>query len=125
MKRLWIAVGILLAITALGIGALFWQISAVMRLSHQLDALETAVTNRESDMADRAYRFLDTCISTMELLECITHHADNLPLEETVAKMPALLENGEYARFYEAAAQCRVYLHELEKSEKPIPGNIF
>lgn len=125
MKRIWIALGLLALVTAAGVGALYFQISAVQRLANGLDGLEGAVRRRETDVVQRAETFVEDCVQTLDRLECLTPHADHLPLQETVSILPSLLENGNYEQFYTTLARCRLYLHELERAEMPILGNIF
>ncbi len=125
MKRLWIAVGILLFVIASCVSALFWQLSAVEQLENSLTAVETAARREDASAIKKAEAFRDECIHITEQLACLSRHIDSFPLRESATQLPILLQQQDPAHFFAEIARCRFYLSELRRSEKPLFGNIF
>ena len=63
MKRLWIAAGLLLAVAALCVGALRFQLKTVDRLEAELAAAVDAVTAGDADAGEKAAAFVRLCRS--------------------------------------------------------------
>lgn len=125
MKRLWIAIGILLIVVAACIGTLLWQVSEIDRLSTALSTTENAVRQQQKDAQKTVEQFSKECTAFVERCAAFCHHADCLPLEESAAKMPLLLRQKSYDQFFVEAARCRFYLQELRRGEIPFLNNIF
>lgn len=125
MKRLWVALGLLIFVAALCIGALFWQLSAVDRLEQSLEKAETAARQEREDAKKTAEDFLEECMDVAGKLACLSRHVDSIPLRESASQLPILLEQQDYDHFYAETARCRFYLQELRRAEKPLFGNIF
>ncbi len=125
MKRLWIAIGILLFVIALCVGALFWQLAAIDRLEQSLDRAENAARQQRTDAMEKAESFEQECLETTEKLASLSRHVDSFPLRESACQLPVLLEQQDLEHFYAEVTRCRFYLDELRRSEKPLFENIF
>ncbi len=125
MKRVWVAVAILLAVAAGCVGGLLWQTSVLENLQVQLDAVEQAVQENGVAALDQVEAFERTCFAVTEKLTAISVHEENLALKESAGQLYPLLEQGEIPHFFAEAARCRFYMEELRRAEKPLIGNIF
>ena len=125
MKRVWIAVAILLTVAVGCVGGLLWQTSVLENLQAQLDAVEQAVRENGVAALDQVEAFERTCYSIIEKLTAISVHEENLALKESAGQLYPLLEQEEIPHFFAEAARCRFYIEELRRAEKPLIGNIF
>lgn len=125
MKRIWIALGILLTVIAACVGMLWWQLHALDDLQTGLAQLESAVKEHATDTIQRAEQFCEQCRQVTETMAALSRHVDSSPLRESAALLPVLLKRGEYSAFFAEAARCRFYLKELQHNEKPLFRNIF
>ena len=125
MKRMWIAAGLLLAVAALCVGTLFFQLETVERLEAELDAAANAVEEGAEDAEEKVAAFAEDAKSAGDAVAFMARHADGHPLRERAALLPTLLESGDRADFETEVARCRFLLTELREVEKPLFGNIF
>ena len=125
MKRMWIAAGLLLAVAALCVGTLFFQLETVDRLEAELDAAAHAVAAGAADAEEKVASFAEDAKSAGDAVAFMARHADGHPLRESAALLPTLLAAGDRADFDTEVARCRFLLSELREAEKPLFGNIF
>ena len=125
MKRLWIAIGLLLAVAGICIGSLFWQIRALTRLENTLSRAVQLVEQGKSGARDAVEAFSKECLSVAETMTFLSRHVDGYPLKESASLLPILLEADDRNHFYTEAARCAFYIRELRRAEKPLFGNIF
>lgn len=125
MKRMWIAAGLLLAVAALCVGTLVFQLETVDRLEAGLDDAANAVAEGAADAKEKVAAFAKDAESAGDAVAFMARHADGHPLRESAALLPTLLEAGDLADFETEVARCRFLLSELREAEKPLFGNIF
>ena len=125
MKRLWIALGLLLLVITVCVTAFFWQSHALRTLEQELDTLKRAVSEEREDTVKLADAFRDNCIHITEKIATLSRYVDSSPIRESATLLAMCVRRGEYTLFYEQAERCRFYLQEIARNEKPILSNIF
>lgn len=125
MKRIWIAVSLLVTVAVVCGGSLWWQMKALTRLE---DALSDAVTLVEKDAAGAVAAveaFTKDCLSVAETMTFLSRHVDGYPLKESATLLPVLLHAEDRNHFFTEADRAAFYIRELRRAEKPLLGNIF
>ncbi len=125
MKRLWIAVGLLLTVTGVCLGSLFWQMRALTHLETELTRAVDAVENEAEDAKEQVLKFKEHCLSVADTMTFLSRHVDGYPLKESATLLPSLLQADDRNHFYAEAARCQFYIRELRRAEIPLFGNIF
>ncbi len=125
MKRLWIALGLLVVVIGMSVGGLLWQFSALDHLEQTLKRAEQAVQNEEENAQQLTAAFRRECFQTTERMAALSRHVDSSPLRESAAQLITLLQLENYEHYFAEAARCRFYIEELRRNEKPLLGNIF
>ena len=125
MKRLPIAIILLVVVAALALGSLWWQTRSLDRLSAQLDALQTAAETGDENVYEQAVAFEKACMQISDGLAFLSRHTDGYPIKESACQLPFLLQQEDLAHFYAEAARCQFYIEELRRAEIPSFGNIF
>ncbi len=125
MKRIWIAVALLIAVLTICIGSLWWQMKALDRLERGLSNAVLLV-EKEDDTAVQAVKaFTKDCLSVTETMTFLSRHVDGYPLKESATLLPVLLSAEDRNHFFSEAARTAFYIRELRRAEKPLFGNIF
>lgn len=111
MKRLWIAVALLVAAALLCVSVTIYQHHHIDRMLSQLDRLEQAYNDRQYDTAltiagDMAEHYKQVG----RILFCFVTHKEMADSQETVALLPYLLEYGGKEELYMEIARLREQL---------------
>lgn len=125
MKRLWIAIGLLLAVAGICVGSLLWQMRALTALENELARAVKAVETEAVGAEHAVTAFKEHCLAVADTLTFLSRHVDGYPLKESATLLPRLLEADDRNHFYTEAARCQFYIRELRRAEKPLFGNIF
>ncbi len=125
MKRLWIAIGLLLAVAGICVGSLWWQIRALAALETELARAVNMVEAEEPGAEKAVEAFKKHCLSAAETMTFLSRHVDGYPLKESATLLPSLLKADDRNHFFTEAARCSFYISELKRAEKPLFGNIF
>ncbi len=126
MKRLWLAVGVLVAAISLCAVTQRYQHVQIDALSAQLDLLETAVrTDGTENTVGLAQQFLAEYEQRTRLFPCFMSHNDLSGCYETVAALPTLLETGHTEEVYQEISRCRAQLKRLREVEAPSLQNVL
>ena len=125
MKRLWIALGLLVFVIGMSVWGLLWQVSALDHLEQALERAETAVWEQRENAEQLTAAFRRECFQITARMAALSRHVDSSPLRESAAQLPLLLQQDNTDHFFAEAARCRFYIQELRRSEKPLLGNIF
>lgn len=126
MKRLWLAVALLL--TAVGL-----CVASQSYLHRQTDALLTTLTALEDSYragdlpAARRWagRLAEEYPRRTGLMYCFVAHSDLEESRETVATLPAILEQNHLEELLTETARLREQLQHLQSIDRPTPENVF
>ena len=95
MKRLWIAVALLLTAVGLCVTCTAYQHRQIDRLLSTLEQIETAYAVGDGQQAHQLTRQLVADYQRVgQVLYCFVPHEDLADSQETVAMLPALLNQG-------------------------------
>lgn len=125
MKRIWIALSLLLAVAAICVGSLWWQMKALTRLENSLAHAVMLVEKQAENAAAAVDAFTEDCLSVTETMTFLSRHVDGYPLKESATLLPILLSAEDRNHFFSEAARCTFYIRELRRAEEPLFGNIF
>ena len=126
MKRLWIAGGIFVIITALCIATLFHQQRQTRILLIQIDDIVAAHDNGDNDLAYALATALEKDFDKRTwLFPCFMSHNDLIGCRESVVLLPAILQEDNPEEFRMEAARCRAQFERLLKVETPSLQNIL
>lgn len=126
MKRLWVAVALLIAVMGLCVATRQYQKRQVNALLDVLDASVTAFNNGDGEEPRMLVtRFCEEYTWRTKLFPCFMSHADLEGLRESVAILPATLAGESTEEFLLEAARCRALLERLLAVERPGWQNIL
>ena len=126
MKRLWIAVALLAVAAGLCTVTTLYQHRQIDRLTANLDRLESAYAVGDMPQAERlAKQVVADYTAVGKILYCFVAHSDLADSQETVAMLPALLQQGGEEELKMELARLREQLAYLRGVDDPTIGNIL
>ena len=126
MKRLWIAVALLTIAMGLCAVTTIYQHRQIDRLTATLDRLETAYEAGDIPEASRlAKQVVADYAAVGKILYCFVAHSDLADSQETVAMLPALLQQGGEEELKMELARLREQLAYLRSVDDPTIGNML
>lgn len=126
MKRLWIAVALLAVAVGLCTVTTLYQHRQIDQLTANLDRLESAYTAGDMAQAERlAKQVVADYTAVGKILYCFVAHSDLADSQETVAMLPALLQQGGEEELKMELARLREQLAYLRGVDDPTIGNIL
>ena len=126
MKRVLIALVILLMVSGLCWFSLHTQVSNVESLLEMTDRMEDSFDPDNPDAAlELSRQFVEEFRERTRSFPFFMRHADIWSIEETVAALPIYLETGDTQHFPAELAKCRSQLEKLYEVELPLPENIL
>lgn len=126
MKRMWIAVGLVAAITVTSCICLFTLMNLKDDFCREFDELYALNAAGDSKAtAEAAKKLTDLWVDKSRVLCRIVRHAqlDNVTL--AVARLEPLAIYGERGEFAAEISRCKILLEDICDSEKPLLRNIF
>ena len=126
MRRLWIALLLLVIVVVVGVGSLVAHRTVLGDLQQKLTAAEQAVQSGNKEEArEKTRRFQQSCEKADPILDVLSRHEQTLPLQQSAYLLLSLLEQPDPELYYAEVARCRFYLQELLAEEQPAFSNIF
>lgn len=126
MKRLLVALVLLLTVVVLCVVSLNLQSNSIDSLIDLIEKMQQAYDKGDLGEAQEvAYKFVDEFDTQTRYFPFFMHHSDVNKVEESVVVLPILLETGNYDEFAVELAKCRSELELLDELETPIPENIL
>ena len=126
MKRVLIALVILLMVSGLCWFSLHTQVSNVESLLEMTDRMEDSFDPDNPEAAlELSRQFVEEFKERTRYFPFFMRHADIWSIEETVAALPIYLETGDTQHFPAELAKCRSQLEKLYEVELPLPENIL
>ena len=126
MKRLWVAVTLLALAAGLCVGASLYQHHCIDQMLNTLDLLERAYSAEQKQSAlALARQLVKDYQQAGRLLYCFIAHSDLAESQETIALLPALLQEGKQEEFQMELARLREQLRYLRDIDDPLPQNIL
>ena len=125
MRRLIVAVVILIFVTVLSITTLNAQTKGIKELIEITDQMHETFDNNDIDKCLEMTRdFVDKFKKTTRFFPLFMRHSDVMKIEETVVMLPVFLETDE-SHFVAELIRCKNMLENLAKLEKPSLENIL
>lgn len=126
MKRVWLALGLLIGAVGLCVGSLLFQQHQIDGLLADLDRLETAYRAGELEDCRQLAEQLNTDYARRaKLFSCFMSHNELDESLTTAATLPACLEEENPEEFLLETAKFRQELEYLREVEAPVLHNIF
>ncbi len=126
MKRLIVALALLLSVAALCTAALVTQNRSVDYLLAKMDEMEEAYQDGDLDEClSLSEQFVDEFAERTRFFPFFMRHSDISKIEESVAVLPVMLETGENAHWLAELTKCRNQLETLSDIEDILPENIL
>lgn len=126
MKRLWIALSLLLLVMGLCVGSRTFLYHRMGELLDDLDTIETHWAEGDKDTAVRlAEDFVEEYHRVRGVLDCYVAHNDLEESEETVALLPTLFIQGGEEELQMELARLREQLSYLRTIDDPLWRNIL
>lgn len=126
MKRLWIAIGILLLAAVLCVSSLWAQRSAISQLEEELADAEALVRAGDLNAAmEKTLLFQEDCVRADRRFDLFSRHEENCPLQQSAFLLSGLLQEEALTDYFTEVNRCRFFLEELRQAEEPLFGNIF
>lgn len=125
MKRLIVAVVLLIFVIVLSITTLNAQTKGIKDLIEITDQMHEAFDNKEMDKClEMSKDFVDKFKKTTRFFPLFMRHSDMMKIEETVVMLPVFLETDE-SHFVAELVRCKNMLSNLAKLEVPSLENIL
>ena len=126
MKRLYIALALLLSVAALCVGAHLYQHTKTDRMLDTLDRIESAARRGDTAAAIRTARdFAAEYRRISDWISCYVAHSELRESQETAALLPILLEDDDTDELYMEIARLRSQLEYIRQVDDPILRNIL
>jgi len=125
LRRLIVAVVILIFVTVLSITTLNAQTKGIYELIEITDKMQETFDNKEMDKClEMANDFVDKFQKTTRFFPLFMRHSDVMKIEETVVMLPIFLQTDE-SNFTAELVRCKNMLENLAKLETPSLENIL
>ena len=126
MKRIYVALALLLSVAALCGGAHLYLHTQTDRMLEALDGIEEAARRGDTDTALRdARRFAAEYRQISDWISCYVAHNELRESRETAALLPILLEDDDKDELYMEIARLRSQLAYIRAVDDPILRNIL
>ncbi len=126
MKRMWLALGLIVAVIAVSSGALFLLTGIKNDFDARFDSLYRLVEENDSEAAAEAARQLtDYWMEKHHTLCRIVRHTQLDQITLAVARFEPLALYGEYGELAAEITRCKLLLEDIRDSELPTFMNIF
>lgn len=126
MKRLLVALGMLIAVAALCFFSIHIQASNSGYLLACLDEMEESFERQDyAACRSQADTFVKEFESRTRSFTYFLRHADISRIEEVAVPLPVLLKQGDLEHFAAELVRCRSLLETLYEGELPLPQNIL
>lgn len=126
MKRLIVAVVILLSVATLCITSLYMQKGDMQYLMNLTDKMEKLLGQKNwGECVEVSDQFVSEFKERTRLFPFFMRHSDVSQIEEEVVTLPVLLRTGQTDEYAVELAKCRCMLKKLSELETPIPENIL
>lgn len=124
MKRLYIAVALLVAVAALCLFSHRYQHRQIDRMLDALDRIETLARDGDENAVSVAEEFAAAYRRVSDRISCYVPHGELRESRETAAILPALLEENQ-ADVYVEIDRLRSQLRYLQQVDDPLLRNIL
>lgn len=126
MKRVLLALALLVMVSGLCWASLHNQVSNTKFLISMTEEMETAFKEgATADCLELSRRFVAEFQERTRYFPFYMRHSDIVKIEETVIALPIYLETDEVQHFQAELAKCRNQLEKLYELELPKPENIL
>lgn len=126
MKRLIVAVAILLSVIILCTFTLNLQSKNIHYLINMIDEIQQSYDQGDlGKCVEVSDRFADEFETRTRFFPFFMRHSDVTKIEETAVTLPIMLESDDTDHFIVELTKCRIQLEQLSKLEKPTLENIF
>lgn len=126
MKRLWLAIGIFVAIIALCVTTLVHQRRQIDRLQNELDEVISTYNDGDNVRAyDLAVALEKDYTHRTRFFPLFMAHGDLIECRESFALLPSILQDGDTEEFHMESTRCRILLERLVKSDLPTLQNVL
>lgn len=126
MKRLWLAVALLALVLGLCVSSQTYLQQQTEAVLMNLTALEDSYRRGDLEEARRWAQWLaEEYPRRTELFYCFLAHSDLEDSRETVATLPAILEQNHLEELLTATARLREQLQHLQSIDRPTLDNVF
>ena len=126
MKRLWLAIALLGAATALCVASQLYLHQQMRTHLEQLQTLEDAYTAGDNEATLRIAQQLATEYEkSASFMECFISHNDLENSRETAALLPAILGQDNREEFLMETARLREQLLHLQGIDRPVWRNVL
>lgn len=126
MKRIYLAVALLLGVAMLCVGAHRYQHVQIDRMLDDLSRIEAAARRGDTDAAVRdARRFAAEYQRVSDWISCYVAHDELRESRETAALIPVLLEDANWEELFLEIARLRAQLNHIRAIDDPLPQNIL
>lgn len=126
MKRIYLAVALLLGVAMLCVGAHRYQHVQIDRMLDDLSRIEAAARRGDTDAAVRdARRFAAEYQRVSDWISCYVAHDELRESRETAALIPVLLEDGNGEELFLEIARLRAQLNHIRAIDDPLPQNVL
>ena len=121
IKRMLIALGMLLLTAALCVGSIIIMSRNTDYLLQSLDQMQESFDQGDMEACKQeARQFAKT-----KMFPFFLRHADISRIEEIAIPLPVLIEQGDTQHFAAELVRCRSQLSKLSEMELPLAGNIL
>lgn len=126
MKRIYLAVALLLGVVMLCVGAHRYQHVQIDRILDDLSRIEAAARRGDTDAAVRdARRFAAEYQRVSDWISCYVAHDELRESRETAALIPVLLEDANWEELFLEIARLRAQLNHIRAIDDPLPQNVL
>jgi len=126
MKRVVVAVVILVLVGAVCVASLFYQSYGLKKLDGLTEELLAVYDSGDMEQCFAlSESFAQECDRSAGVLLFFVRHADVAPLVDEAALMPELLRRGEKELFLASLLRCRGIIGKLDHQELPRADNVF
>jgi hypothetical protein len=126
LKRIVVAIAILLFVSTLCVITLNYQTTNIKNLIKITDDMNTAFKNNDLDKClEQSIEFVDKFKDSTRLFPLFMRHSDVSKIEESVVTLPVLLETNNPQHFAAELEKCKNMLESLADLEIPSLENIF
>ena len=126
MKRIYLAVALLLGVAMLCVGAHRYQHVQIDRMLDDLSRIAAAARRGDTDDAVRdARRFAAEYQRVSDWISCYVAHDELRESRETAALIPVLLEDANWEELFLEIARLRAQLNHIRTIDDPLPQNVL
>mgnify|MGYP000886983806 FL=1 len=126
MKRIYVAIGLLLSVAVLCVITLNIQTKSIQELIETADTMQTALKKKEMEQCLKiSYEFVDKYKSSTDKFPYFMRHSEVSKIEENIVALPIMLESNDLQHFAAELAKCKDMLENMADLETPTLEDIF